>query len=439
LHISENATDFLTSLHASTIHLGLERVALLLETLGSPQDKVPCIHIAGTNGKGSCSAMLHSVLTAAGYTVGCYTSPHLVSVRERMAVNHTPIEEAVFSQMVMELKQHLETLFWKREEWPTYFEFLTVLGFLYFYREQVDIAIIETGLGGRLDATNVIQKPIATVITSIDYDHQEWLGDTLTQIATEKAGILKETVPLVLGPSLPEEAKKAIVKIAVQKHVPITEVPENRLLNKGVSTATGRKILDTQIQRLYTLSLLPPYQVQNCATVLTTLEVLQSRGWSIPETAVKKGLTNTEWQGRFQWCANERLIIDGSHNPQGFRSLEVSLLDCFPMVPLVWLVSLQSNREPQCLLDLIGSEQLNTKAIIFTTNPGMRDRYHDPQALLHQFQALKQHAVFAEALPFQEAVIRFKDLIPEYSDGIGVLTGSLYTVGEFLSAQNGRK
>jgi dihydrofolate synthase/folylpolyglutamate synthase len=183
---------FLERLDISTSKLGLERMRQVLATLKDPQDAIPMIHVAGTNGKGSVTAMLSAILKAAGHRVGRFTSPHLFDVRERIVFNEIPISVEDFETHVQSLKAHLESLDWLPEQWPTYFEFLNILAYRYFLDQKATVTVFETGLGGRLDSTNVVSQPCLTVITSISMDHMQYLGDTLAQIAAEKAGILKK-------------------------------------------------------------------------------------------------------------------------------------------------------------------------------------------------------------------------------------------------------
>ena len=181
----EEALAFLDGLDVSAMKLGLARIEKLLATLDNPQDRLPMVHIAGTNGKGSVTAMLSAVLKAAGLTVGSFTSPHLIHVRERIAINGNPILPDDLHYEINALKSHLESLDWPREEWPTYFEFLNVMAYQYFRRKGVEMTVFETGLGGRMDSTNVVKSPNLTVITSIGMDHMQHLGNTLSSIAGE--------------------------------------------------------------------------------------------------------------------------------------------------------------------------------------------------------------------------------------------------------------
>ena len=253
----EDAIRFLDSLDVSAMKLGLSRIQKLLDTLGSPQDALPMVHIAGTNGKGSVTAMLSSILKSAGYTVGTFTSPHLVHVRERIAINGNPILQDDFQFEVSTLKNHLEALAWEREDWPTYFEYLNVVAYQYFKRKDVDITVFETGLGGRLDSTNVVKHPNLTVITTIGMDHMQHLGDTLGKIAAEKAGIIKPGVPLVLGDTLPQEASTVILERAKMQEVPVFESSAECLqVDPSASLDTGLCILNTETGNHYRLSLL---------------------------------------------------------------------------------------------------------------------------------------------------------------------------------------
>jgi dihydrofolate synthase/folylpolyglutamate synthase len=427
---------FLDGLDVSAMKLGLERVKKLLETLGNPQDSLPTVHIAGTNGKGSVTAMLASILKFAGYSVGTFTSPHLIHVRERIAINGNPILPDDFVFEANALKAHLEALDWPREDWPTYFEFLNVMAYQYFKRKGLDVIVVETGLGGRLDSTNVVKHPSLTVITSIGMDHMAHLGDTLGKIAAEKAGIIKHGAPLVLGCNLPEEAQTVILSRVAEVNTPVMEASADGLRVEPSSQAgKGLMIYNEATRQTYCLALLGPYQKNNLATVLACVHQLRLQGYEVNETAVQDGLAHTYWPVRFQYFERHRLVLDGSHNPDGFASLEESLLLYFSETPKVWLISLRNNRETSALVALM--QRVGCPLGVIVTQAKPERLYHAPETLADEVQA-----AFGPDIPIiiaptpTDALAELPQLQGQFTadNPLGLITGSLYTAGEILHA-----
>jgi dihydrofolate synthase/folylpolyglutamate synthase len=430
-----DACQFIDALNISSMKLDLSRMQRIMETFGNPQDQLPMVHIAGTNGKGSVTAMLSAILKAAGYSVGSFTSPHLIHVRERIALNGNPILPDDFQYEVASLKTHLERLQWPQAEWPTYFEALNIMAYRYFRRKNVDITVFETGLGGRLDSTNIVKQPNLTVITTIGMDHMAQLGNTLASIAAEKAGIIKHGVPLVIGPTLSPEALQVIEQRANAHEAPIfrSQTAQLQVSPALSSPGQGLYIENTETGQTYQLSLLAPYQRDNLATVLTSIDCLRQQGFHISEKAVQKGLSQTHWPVRFQYVEDQSLILDGSHNEQGFASLVESLLLYFPDRPMIWVLSLRGNREPEKLIDVIRQFPKTIGAIFTQSQP--HDLYHRPEALANQLQATLPtpiHSVVtanpAEAWAALQALRdTHRDVNP-----LVVATGSLYTAGAIL-------
>jgi dihydrofolate synthase/folylpolyglutamate synthase len=330
------ASDFLYSLQMFGANFGLENTLKLAAHAGNPQDKLRFIHVAGTNGKGSTCAMLESIYRAAGLRVGLFTSPHLVSFRERIQVNRQLISEAGVARLVGELRKSLERRSPDRPVdvishradreigvpsggqtiQPTLFEFATVMALKFFAEQKCDLVIWETGLGGRLDATNIVM-PLACVITNIAFDHQQWLGDTLEKIAVEKAGILKPGVPVVTATNAPQ-ALAAIESIAKEKHAPLVKVVQaSRRLAAGTAA----------------LPLLGEHQKINAALALVTVDILQKQ---IPVTAeqIRAGLAGVNWPGRLQMVAKPdggKILLDGAHNVAGVEALRLALESLLPL------------------------------------------------------------------------------------------------------------
>lgn len=294
------------------VDLGLDRILHLLDRLGNPQRQVPIIHVAGSNGKGSVCAYLASVLAAAGYRVGRYTSPHLVSWRERICVDGAPISSADLYRQVQRVIAAIDS----NQPSPTQFEVFTAAAWLYFAEVAVDIAVIEVGLGGRLDATNVVDHPLVSIITSLSREHWQRLGPTLGDIAREKAGILKPGCPAVIGP-LPPEAE-GVVKARLAAVGSPAVWPE-----AAVSVGTNQARCPWGEGAVtYDLPLPGEHQLVNSALAIAALQQLQHQGWQISPAAIQQGIAQTQWPGRLQWAhwlsptgTSYPLLVDGAHNP----------------------------------------------------------------------------------------------------------------------------
>ncbi len=283
------ALDYIHSLNRFGSKPGLSRIVELLNILGNPQKDIACVHVAGTNGKGSTSTMINEALIASGKKVGLYTSPYIIDFRERIQINNTYINKRALSRLVNKVKTVAE----KMQDHPTEFEFITALMFLYFKEQKVDVAVIEVGLGGRFDATNVI-TPLVSVITKISLDHTAVLGNSFKQIAFEKSGIIKNNVPVVVAPNQEKQALAEIKRIAKEK-------------NASVVVANMEKEFDLNLQGAY--------QQENAATAYNVLKVL-----NIKEELILKGLKNAFIPARMEQVA-KGVYIDGAHNPDGAIAL----------------------------------------------------------------------------------------------------------------------
>ncbi len=332
----------------------LERVMDFLERLGNPQERYPKIHVAGTKGKGSVSAMLAAVAQAAGLKVGLYTSPHLHTYRERLQINGLPIPRAVMARLVEELQPEIEAV-----PGLTIFEVTTSLAFLYFAREEVDLGVIEVGLGGRLDATNVI-TPLVSIITSLSLDHTYLLGDTLEEIAAEKGGIIKPGVPVVSAPQRPA-AVPVLEEIAAQRHSRFVLVGEEWTWEPGERSFTGQAVTThltsgtSPLEGTYHLPLLGDFQQENAATVVATLDVLREEGASwITQETVKRGLDETRWPGRMEVLNREPLlIVDSAHNPYSAQTLVDSLHSWFPETEWTLIYGASNDKDIEGMLEAL--------------------------------------------------------------------------------------
>lgn len=307
---------YLFGLEQHGIKLGLENIRFLLAAAGNPQHRVPCVHVAGTNGKGSVAAFLSSMLRAAGYRTGLYTSPHLIRVNERIQVNGVPIADAALDEIIGQFRQIAAGM----PHAPTFFEMCTAAAFEHFARQQTEIAVIEVGMGGRFDATNVI-TPLVTAITTIDYDHMEYLGNTLEAIAGEKAGIIKPGVPLVCGRIAP--APLAVI----QRRARELHAPEYLLGMQFHGEACGSPWVphlatDLLGGREIRLGLAGAHQADNAAVALKTAQLLQALFGALREEAMIAGLQSARWPGRMERVLSQPPVwMDIAHNPAGARSI----------------------------------------------------------------------------------------------------------------------
>ena len=304
---------------------GLSRITELCRLLGDPQDGLRFVHVAGTNGKGSFCRMLSGILAAAGYRVGLFTSPYVLRFNERMMVNNEEISDADLAFETEQVRVFADRM----ADPPTEFELITAIAFQYFKRQRCDLVVLECGMGGRLDATNVIQNPLLSVITGIDFDHTAYLGNTIEAIAAEKGGIIKAGRPCLWGGES-EPARLTLAEIAKTRTSPFSAVDRSGLCVKEM-TLEGTTFDFAGWQDLH-LSLLGTYQPRNAATVLSAVSILQKEGLNIPEGAIRQGLAGAVWHARFELLRKSDPIIlyDGGHNPQGVRAAVEAIKTYFP-------------------------------------------------------------------------------------------------------------
>jgi dihydrofolate synthase / folylpolyglutamate synthase len=324
------AIQFLYGLRLFGAKFGLENSIKLAALAGNPQANLRFIHVAGTNGKGSTCAMLESIYRTAGLRTGFFTSPHLVSFRERIQVNRQLISRADVVRLVEELRPLLKQF--PAGHHPTFFEVITVMALRFFAAQKCDLVIWETGLGGRLDATNIV-TPLASVITNIALDHQQWLGGTLAKIAYEKAGIIKPGIPVLTTADEPE-ALAVIEKIAKEKKAPLAKVGQASRLSRIRKKKPLKQIKNMEMGVPPVLPLTGEHQKMNAALAIATVEVLQKQ-IPVPDETIRAGLANVQWPGRLQMIqrANgQKILLDGAHNVAGAKALRESLLKLFPLL-----------------------------------------------------------------------------------------------------------
>ena len=405
------------------VHLGLDRIKKLLADLDNPHLKVPIIHVAGTNGKGSVCAYLSSILTEAGYRVGRYTSPHLVDWTERIYLNGQTIPDAE----LVTILQDIQSAIAPDRESPTQFEVITAAAWLYFARSQVDIAVIEVGLGGRLDATNVKDEALVSIITSLSREHWQRLGPTIADIAWEKAGVIKPNCPVVAG-KLPQSAMEVVKARAEELEAPLTIVePATEIKIAGDSQTNWAKYQDLK----YPLPLLGDVQLSNSAIAIATLENLQQQGWDIPELAIQTGMNKTRWKGRLQWTTwkNNPLLIDGAHNPAAAIALRhyVNTLN----KPVIWVMGMLSTKDHEDVLEVLlkPNDELHLVPVPDHSTAAPEALAAIANRVCPRLHKCQTHADVFTALDIAMA---------SKSDGdrLTVLCGSLYLVGHFLQYSN---
>ncbi len=414
------------------VHLGLERIVKLLANLGNPHHQVPIIHVAGTNGKGSVCAYLSSILTEAGYRTGRYTSPHLVDWTERICLNEQPISSEQLCQVLLQVQAAIQ----QDEEPPTQFEVITAAAWLYFAQQKVDVAVVEVGLGGRLDATNVCLNPLVTIITSISREHWQVLGPTVADIAREKAGILKSGCPAVIGP-LPSEAEEVVLTRASELQCPVIEPKPARQIAPG--WAEYQTIDNTKFIK-YPLPLQGQFQLTNSALALAAIEILQTQGWEISEEAIITGMANTKWLGRIQWTTwkNHKLLLDGAHNPAAAQVLR-DYVDSLTLPPAPKRKQ-GGETTQQCVNWVMGMLSTKDHVDIFKTLLQPNDRLYLLPVPDHSSADPGELAKLAQSIcPELSFCCTYPDLLPALeaaftsTDNLVILCGSLYLVGHFLA------
>ncbi len=393
---------------------GLTRIGELLEKLGNPQKGMRFIHIAGTNGKGSCAAMTASVLKAAGYRTGLYTSPYLYRFNERMQINGKEIPDDVLAEIVTRVKPVAEAM----ADHPTEFELMTAIALLWYKQEACDVVVLEVGLGGRFDATNIIDAPEAAVIMNIGLDHTAVLGDTVEQIAFEKAGIIKPGTEAVLfqqSESVTDVVRRRCEELGVPLHI-----ADFSQIKSEFDSLYGQSF--SYRGEVYALPLLGSHQLKNAAVVLELVEVLRGRGWKLEQGDVEHGLYAVHWPGRFELVSEEPLfVVDGGHNPQCAQTVRENLLHYFPDKRRILLLGILRDKDYAGLTEILDGA---ADEYICITPDSPRAL---PAAELADF--LKR---YNKAVAVCESIRDGVSLALDRSDDESVVcaVGSLYSVGE---------
>jgi dihydrofolate synthase / folylpolyglutamate synthase len=399
--------------------LNLDRVKLLLDRLGRPDRQFRSIHIAGTKGKGSTAAMIESVVRAAGYRTGLYTSPHLHTFRERMRVNNELISKENFAAIFNSIEPHVNAI-----EGITWFEIVTALAFTYFAQSKIDVGVVEVGLGGRFDATNVLQ-PIVSVITSLSMDHMNLLGSTIEQIAFEKAGIIKPNVPVVSSPQRPE-ALAVIEKTAQERNAPLVVVGRDVPFEMLAASIDGQEFSLTDqngASYSYKIPLLGAHQISNAATAITTLKVAEQYGLSITNEAIVSGLANVKWPGRLEILNRDPLlVVDGAHNADSAQKLAQSLAEIFGAQQWTLIIGISADKDIPAILEAL----IPIAARVIVT------RAHNVRAA--DLEALAEKVAQHNLQPSSAALVHEAiDLALNDHNAI-IVTGSLFTVADAREA-----
>ncbi|WMJ84343.1 bifunctional folylpolyglutamate synthase/dihydrofolate synthase [Oscillospiraceae bacterium LTW-04] len=395
---------------------GLKRIGELMQLLGNPQDTLNFVHIAGSNGKGSVAAMTASVLQQAGYVTGLCTSPYITRFNERIRINGASIPDddlVVVTEKVLACAK-------KMQERPTEFELVSAITFTYFAERHCDIVVLEVGLGGRMDATNIIKSPLVAAITAIGLEHTAILGDTVEKIAAEKAGIIKPGTTAVISDQ-PENIIGVIADICRERQVPLF-VAEKSCVHRLSQGSDGQQLL-YRGDEIYHLPLLGAHQLQNVSTVLSIIQVLRQKGFAVSQQAVGEGLKNTRWPGRFELLQRSPdFFVDGGHNPQCAGAVEATLRELFPNQKICFLLGVLTDKNYRGIIEPALSI---AKHIVTITPPSPRAMAAQELSKLLQ----RDYGVTAEpCTTIAEGVAK----ILAQSKPLDVICayGSLYSVGE---------
>jgi len=406
--------------------LNLERMEYLLSLLGNPHRDFPIIHIAGTKGKGSTAAIISSILTVNGLKVGLYTSPHLITPRERIRIGDRIISEEEFTYYLSRVRSDLEDS--SSQMAFTFFEIYTALAFLYFSYHRVDLAVLETGLGGRLDATNVV-SPLVAVITQISLDHTRELGDDLTSIAREKSGIIKEG-SLVLTSSQDEAALKVLEQVAREKKVQLYKVGEDIQFRRKECGSLGQTFWLKTTRRTYPhlhLPLVGAHQLINAATAVGAIDLLQEKGIFVPSEIIIEALKRVKWPGRIHMLSREPMfIVDCAHNGASAQALANYLKETFPQKRIILILGILKNKDVEGIVRPLCS--LADKVILTRVNS---PRALTPEKIREVILEFFENKNILIKRKVEDAILLVRDL--GYPEDLICATGSVYLAGEVLA------
>ena len=406
----------------------LDRMRQLASALGNPQKYFKSIHIAGTKGKGSTSAIVYSILKEAGYKTGLYTSPHLASFRERIRIDDKLISEEDIARLLDQMKAVIDKMSGNQ---PTFFEVYTALAYLYFKEKKADIAVFEVGLGGRLDATNILE-PLVSAITPVSYEHTDKLGKTLMEIAGEKAGIIKDNSVCVLAPQ-EDEALSAILKICKDRNAKVILVGKD-IKFKEVDFNDSKELFDVKGTRNDYLGLemllLGSHQVANAATAIGVIEALSLHNIHIDKEAIRRGVARAKWPGRLEVVSKyPYIILDGAQNRASAKALAQALKRAFKYSTLTLVLGVSKDKDIKGILD----EVLPMADRIILTKAKVVDRAADPQAIKELIRE-SDDVYLTDSV--EEAIEKARSITDD--NGLVLITGSLFVVGEARQILHGQ-
>ncbi len=413
----QEALKFLKETKSLGSKLGLGRLQQLLELLGNPEKNLKFIHLAGTNGKGSTAMMLSSILSTSGYKTGLYTSPYLTKVNEQIRLNGEVISNEAFAKVMKRIKETIHLM--DQNEHPTEFEILTAAAFEYYASQKCEIVVLETGLGGELDATNVIPVPLVAVITNIGMDHMSYLGDSIAKIAKVKAGIIKEHGRVVSYEQC-EEVKEVLDNRCREMDAMITYAQFDQIRAHEEHLTMQKFSYKDHVE--VSLPLIGEHQRKNAAVVLETVQVLRSFGYHIPEEAVKRGLFQVSWPARFEILAKRPLVIlDGAHNEQCIDELRKVFQNYVPDKKIIFVIGIMADKEYKSMI-----QKLVPISKTFITVKPNNERALDANTLATVIQSENGIATAKESIA-DGLMSALQSATP--SDVICIL-GSLYMAGE---------
>ena len=421
----EEIQAYLGQLQGLGCILGLENMRNLMAELGDVQDRLPIVHVAGTNGKGSVCAMLSSVLQEAGYRVGMYTSPAVFGEREQYQINGVAISEEKWQEILGEVKYACESVIASGMPQPTAFEVETAMAFLYFWREGCQVAVIETGLGGEGDATNIIKKPLLSILTSISRDHMQFLGDSLAGIARKKAGIIKEGGIAVAAEPQELEVRQAIEGICQERHARLIYAKEAEA--KEIHFRQERLCFSYGALGRISLSMAGAYQAANGICVIKAAEALREMGWAIPAAAIKAGLERARWEGRFSvLCPKPLFVIDGAHNQGAAEKLRETLKMGFTNRKIIYIIGVLADKEHEKILKTM----LPLAWKVFTVTP-FSARALDGRKLAEEARKYHQDVTFCHEI---RGAVRQSLWLAAEEKAMVLAFGSLSYLGEIRRA-----
>ncbi|QSX08371.1 bifunctional folylpolyglutamate synthase/dihydrofolate synthase [Alkalibacter rhizosphaerae] len=424
----QEALDYISETYKFGVKLGLENIRILLNELGDPQDKMKYVHVAGTNGKGSTAHMIHYTLKESGYKTGLFISPFLEEFTERIQIDGVKIDKDRLGEVTSTIKDAVGRMMKNGHPSPSEFEVVTAIGFQYFYEENVEIVVLEVGMGGRLDATNVIKAPEVSIITTIGMDHTDYLGDTVEKIAFEKAGIIKDGCPVVIYPQ-EQSVMDVLIQECEKKQAPY-RIPDFGYVTSIRSDLSGQLLRYSNEKSPwhsmeFKLPLLGDHQIYNSTVALSALEVLKEKGFAITTDAVQRGMDTLKFTGRFEKISEDPLvIIDGAHNVNGFEAL-AKTLDKY------------LNRKLNVVIGILGDKDYDTmlRTILpyvekfYTVTPDS-DRALSAEALASYIET----ELSAPALPLADAMEGAKLALSAPKEEATLFVGSLYMIGEARTA-----